>query len=350
MQLPYGEVFLQLKIDGPTLLELTDDDLQKHLGIGNPLHWKKLIGHIKLLRAQAGRGSSPQSVLAPSSSGSPRPQARTLQDLKADFGGFGATPLSNSAGSRQQSPLGLDEVNVAVTNPLDEDSEFRERRSNGIRRSYSCDDHRAPPSPHGLLRADNNFFRGGPGASSSQRGMGNSLSTLSMATAMQDDHGIYSSYTNPDRASVVGLNSYFGIDSPSYSRRGSFQQAKRKALWAGCPGEGGPSALSYKVDRDRFLPSSPRATIGRSPRNTSEYVCSQTISPGNGRPSGYSAGPGPGKHAGSKPPSKVQGGTIGTAARWSYNGRNLGHWLTPRKGPGPSDYHPNFTFDSTFKR
>merc|ERR550514_862688 len=100
------------------------------MGIGNPLHWKKLIGHIKLLRAQAGRGSDSSPRLAPLSGGSPRNQARTLQDLKADFGGFGATPLSHSAGSTKlaQSPLGLEEVNIAVTNPLYEEREFQERR------------------------------------------------------------------------------------------------------------------------------------------------------------------------------------------------------------------------------
>merc|ERR1719191_1577452 len=100
------------------------------------------------------------------------------------------------------------------------------------------------------------------GTSSLSRPRSGSRSMSSVNTNMLDDHGIYSSYTNPDHRSVAGLSSYFGIDSPSYSRRGSFTNAKRKTPFSHTPH--GPSPLCYKADRDKVLPVSPRATIGNS--------------------------------------------------------------------------------------
>merc|ERR1712100_639678 len=42
-----------------------------------------------------------------------------------------------------------------------------------------------------------------------------------------EEMSVYSCYTNPDFKITSGLGSYFGIDSPSYSRSGSFSRSSR---------------------------------------------------------------------------------------------------------------------------
>jgi len=53
LRLPqYRDVFEQNEVDGPTLLELTEDVLERELAIRSAIHRKKVIAHIKLLRGR----------------------------------------------------------------------------------------------------------------------------------------------------------------------------------------------------------------------------------------------------------------------------------------------------------
>eukprot|EP00928_Gymnodinium_smaydae_P051841 TRINITY_DN3547_c0_g2_i1.p1 TRINITY_DN3547_c0_g2~~TRINITY_DN3547_c0_g2_i1.p1 ORF type:complete len:685 (+),score=128.81 TRINITY_DN3547_c0_g2_i1:68-2056(+) len=51
LRLPqYGAAFERQGVDGPTLLELTERELETELGVANAIHRKKVVAHAKLLR------------------------------------------------------------------------------------------------------------------------------------------------------------------------------------------------------------------------------------------------------------------------------------------------------------
>lgn len=55
----YAHAFVHFDIDGPTLLELTEDVLESQLSIRNIIHRKKIIAHAKLLAMPASQPSTP---------------------------------------------------------------------------------------------------------------------------------------------------------------------------------------------------------------------------------------------------------------------------------------------------
>merc|ERR1712232_34331 len=59
---------------------------------------------------------------------------------------------------------------------------------------------------------------------------------------------IYSDYLNPNQRITTGLVSNFGLDSPSFSRNGSFPRSGRKQVFPGVPGCPGPDR--YPINRD----------------------------------------------------------------------------------------------------
>merc|ERR1712070_193882 len=88
--------------------------------------------------------------------------------------------------------------------------------------------------------------------------------------------------TNPSKAiATVGLDSCFGLDSPSYSVRGSLPKAPRPEERHFGPGPGSYSTTSVRS----FKPGSPRAkggTFSTSARNTSEHFVKTDGSPSGG--------------------------------------------------------------------
>lgn len=53
LKLPqYASALEEKQVDGPTLLELSEDLLDSELGIKNPIHRKKILGHVKLLNGE----------------------------------------------------------------------------------------------------------------------------------------------------------------------------------------------------------------------------------------------------------------------------------------------------------
>lgn len=58
-------------IDGPTLLELTEDELDTQLSIRNPIHRKKIVAHAKLLAAAATPSPRISPRISPRSSSAP---------------------------------------------------------------------------------------------------------------------------------------------------------------------------------------------------------------------------------------------------------------------------------------
>merc|ERR1719310_251443 len=89
---------------------------------------------------------------------------------------------------------------------------------------------------------------------------------------------LYSGYRNDNDMATAGLTSNFGIDSPSFSRTGSFPRSTRKAgVFPGVPDrQQYPASDCYQqISRETatsLLSKSPRATIGNSKRETAQYV------------------------------------------------------------------------------
>uniref|UniRef100_A0A7S1B0A4 SAM domain-containing protein n=1 Tax=Noctiluca scintillans TaxID=2966 RepID=A0A7S1B0A4_NOCSC len=121
-------------------------------------------------------------------------------------------------------------------------------------------------------------------------------------------------------------------------KRGTFSNAKRRSVFSPTEGNVGPGP-NYSP-RASTRGSSPRATIGRAARNTSEYLVLPEETPGIGRynPSSPKNG-------------TVKGGTFSTAARLNYGDRQSQSWLgSPRRSPGPGAYRQTTTFESNFRR
>lgn len=142
--------------------------------------------------------------------------------------------------------------------------------------------------------------------------------TSSFSGSMSHTSSRYSRYTNPSCMSTAGLDSYFGLDSPSNSLRGSFSTAMRYSPLRSAPG---PCTYSPTAS---FLSTSPRATFGFSPRHTAEHFISQ----------------GGGDYISARRLAKAKGGCIGVAPRWCARGR---------PSPGPGSYHPRYAYLSVFK-
>lgn len=148
--------------------------------------------------------------------------------------------------------------------------------------------------------------------------------------------------TNPGKSrSTVGLNSCFGLDSPSYSVRGSLPQSRRPEDKHSGPGPGAYNSSSVQS----FKPSSPQArggTFGTSSRNTADNFILTGLCPGRSIET-------------NKPQrAKVKGGQWSKSERWRnhpLDGRNpsFREGLSPRPVPGPADYQPKQGCLSTFK-
>lgn len=335
LELPqYAASIIANDVDGPTLLELTEETLENPLGIVSSLHRKKIVGHIKLLKIRALPSEDP-----------PRNDSPTTPPAYAGFGGYpeqygqaslpaagrpptmpspargaAAPPPQASPGpgrGRRRSP-GVEHLVVSAQGATIQRSRSWNRMPNGTPRSAS--------------------------ASSDRRLIERHSGSVSMKN-LGDEASVYSRYTNPDGLSTCGLASYFGIDSPSFSRGGSFARSARNPKTFPGQQNSGPSPVSYhpnpgNANNNRV--QSPRATIGRSPRDTTEYIVTQTQSP-------------PAlKYQTARDTTTHKSYTFGTSPRMDYSNMQQKTWLpnqaTQRRTPGPADYRPMRVFDSTFCR
>eukprot|EP00747_Dinoflagellata_sp_TGD_P022016 gnl/TRDRNA2_/TRDRNA2_128853_c0_seq1.p1 gnl/TRDRNA2_/TRDRNA2_128853_c0~~gnl/TRDRNA2_/TRDRNA2_128853_c0_seq1.p1 ORF type:complete len:380 (-),score=45.39 gnl/TRDRNA2_/TRDRNA2_128853_c0_seq1:152-1216(-) len=273
LRLPqYKETFELNEIDGPTLCELSEEMLEEDLLVGNTIHRKKIIGHIKLLKGAVVRRPrrGPSGVLN-------EPTSRSQRAAAAGYSGGESSSEASAHISRTQS-YSTEKQNVAgkmshsgssVPNgssgywPYGRATAARASAAAGIRRSRSADtsllDSAAPFSPRSPGR---------PSTSSSVR------TSTGGGSRVGSRMGCYQG----DAISLTFESSFGGL-SPSMSRMGSFG--------SGRPGYGcrhtvvsNPkpdhkevqgSAL-YKPTHfdssDLSVPSSPRAVIGTAHRDT----------------------------------------------------------------------------------
>eukprot|EP00928_Gymnodinium_smaydae_P026023 TRINITY_DN20547_c0_g1_i3.p2 TRINITY_DN20547_c0_g1~~TRINITY_DN20547_c0_g1_i3.p2 ORF type:complete len:453 (-),score=72.99 TRINITY_DN20547_c0_g1_i3:60-1418(-) len=304
-----GEPFRHNKIDGPTLPELSDDDLKNLLGVSNPLNRSKILGHARVLHLRRsgvamqpttpvrGRATSPSAGAA-----SHMPCGAASAGAVASGAGLAAdgAPLGHPAPARRKAAGGGYPGGAASASLIGS-------LSSGSLASY--------------LPARSSFSPTETLSSVDSRRADDERSGFSTTNR-------FSRYTNPNKASTVGLTSYFGLDSPSYSLGGSFSRAPRRQETA----TSGPGPCSYNAQHPRTGASSPRPTIGNSPRNTTEHFISNHGVAGGG-----------GNRYSWKSPERVKGGVIGGAPRWQD--------LSPRRraSPGPATYRPKEAVLSTFK-
>lgn len=304
----YAENFRLHEVDGPTLLELTEETLENPLGIAEPLRRKKILGHIKLLKIRSAPTSAADSSRDSAARGQRRPSPRS------------------DASSGHSTPRGY---------PLARQAAFPKQiqhfaRSNGLRQGQGC---------YGVGSKTPRSIS----ASSDRLSAMESARTLSMRS-LEPEGSVYSDYISTDPVITGGLVSSIGVDSPSYSRLGNFARSRRKPqVFPNASPTSGQTFLGHEGydPRDRFLRKSPRATMGRATRNTGEYVAPASASPGVG------------KYDTAKPgSSKNKGHLWDSTPRLQYEASQVKTWLTKsyEVTPGPSDYRPHRTYDSTFAR
>jgi len=372
LELPqYADCFLAEKVDGPTLVMLTSETLEDYLSIKDPLLRKKILGHIKLLRLHGGATAAGDAV----------PSATH---------GLGGSPTGCSEGRLPPSPERS--VGNGIAGSL-----LHAGSTGGVRRRYLL--HRGgggggdPGGRAGFAWSNDSGTGGAPGAAmgrgvvhpqaaaatagpslqaggrlgggggggrsrSSPRGdigaasgkqtprprseSANSVRSCS-TSASASEATLYSCYTNPNVRLIEGLNSQFGLDSPSFSRQGSFPSERKRGGFPGAPAAApGPGPAYYQnvdVIGSRLRPSPPRAAMGRSPRNTTEYLVHN------------SSGTAAGKYynSGNARSAKTQAHAFGTSPRMNYDNAQARQWLSPTCSPGPTHYRPSPAFDSTFR-
>lgn len=299
---PCGGVFRQNKIDGPTLLELEESDLQTLLGITGDEDRLKIMKWIRVFLIQ-----------------------------RAD--------LEQSAANRRWTPGAppgaiISAYGVGTAYPTAVPA--RQKGRNGCGYPMACYARRnGRPTPSDRMP---NGYR-----SEAQR-FDDNLCMYSVNGSLSNRASRYTvDRTTPGKSlATMGLNSCFGLDSPSYSVRGSLPTAPRPEERHSGPGPGSYSAASVRS----FKPSSPRetsGTFGTSARNTGEHFVKT-----DGAPSG-------GGLETSKPQkTRVKGGKWPQSERWHnhpLDGRSpsFREGLSPKPLPGPADYQPKEGCLSTFR-
>lgn len=279
---PYSIRFLEKKIDGPTLLELSEDDLRTELGMEDSIHRKKILGHLRLFRTRRARyeqnsGSEAGSVpTGRASAGSPRkqgllPDGTTDEYLDVEEGinaSINATLAKWPTKTSSRSDLAPTPPFPGMRGPLGSST---------------------PPCPPRTLTKT--------ASAATSISSANSLS--------QDGFGAGLSRRSQRQSSSGRMSPRAPQSAPTISSRGiSFTTAPKRHA----PRGGDPGPATYYVQSPRVADRSKYATIGKSARNTQEFL----IAPGAefGASAWECAGA-------SKLPKKVTGGVFGTAARFS---------------------------------
>lgn len=313
---PCGSTFRENKIDGPTLLELEDDDLRSSLGITAEEDRLKIMEWVRVFQIQ--RADLEQS--AANRRWTSSASAGTIISASGFDSGTGylttsPTRRKGCPGPGNRSSCGYPTACYARRNGRPSPSD---RMPSGYPSSRS-------PSKEGQRFDDNSCLYSVNGSLSNR---------ASRYTVDRTDPG--------KSVATVGLNSCFGLDSPSYSVRGSLPTAPRPAERHSGPGPGSYNTSSVRS----FKPGSPRGTggtFGTSTRNTGEHFV---------KTDGYLSG---GDLETSKPERKrVKGGKWPQSERWRnhpLDGRSpsFREGLSPKPLPGPADYRPKEGCLSTFR-
>lgn len=278
---PFGSPFLEKHVDGPTLLELSEEDIT-YLGIDDSIQRKKVVGHIRVMRMRRARFELEAGI-----AGNP---LESLTDAQ--------TPgTRKSASPRKASPRGFDA------------SPTRGRLVAGAPLASN----RSASASHTRLRAEaRNATSGGDCAG----GMPAGTATPPMRIATQSNISIGSSHEETQRRPVRRMVSAPGSPPPQTSRSGSgyFAQTSTSRK-KGYDFEPGPATYSPDKGKGGY-PQGSRNVIGTARRNTSEFLILPSAEIIAQTPSAYYLGPTiPPTHT-----SRVKGGVIGTASRWQCVG------------------------------
>lgn len=266
-----GVQFRENQVDGPTLLELRDEDLRGLLGVQSALHRHKILLHTMIFRAGYDSILERERIAA-------RGREQETQPAEHVRCGDHSLALAVDASTLHGSEFSSAKVSGKLARSLRDPCSASSQSSQD---SFQVQEDR--------LRLSRSSLN-----STSARGLINSSS--------QDLH--------------------IGLDSPSYSRKGSWGTAPRKFEYD----RPVPGPCSYP-DQPILTPASPRHAFGRTARDTCEHMVKPGVASSVHR-------------SGFRPASRVQGGTIGTASRWQGAGRPT---------PGPATYRPRKGYLSTFK-
>lgn len=299
---PHSARFVEKKIDGPTLLELSEEDLRVELGLEDAIHRKKLLGHIRLFRTHRARfeqkpGGGAEAHAAPASrvsSGAPRnrllPDGTTDEYLDVEDGinasihaTLGMWPGTSKTNSRSD---------LAPTPPVP--------GMRGIRGSATPP---GPPPPKTLSKTAS-------AATSISMASAGSLSQDGYSSGYPSRHSMGSSRGGQGQrpTSRTSPRGNPGAPTMSPSRGVSFTTAAKKPVQRftdRCE----PGPATYHVQSPRISDRARFATIGNSPRNTSEFLISPSAEFGSNWESGAGLT--------SRARGRVKGGVIGTATRFS---------------------------------
>jgi hypothetical protein len=277
--------FQAKQVDGPTLLELGEEDVRTALGVEDAIQRKKIKGHVEALKLRA----AAQAAATPVSSHS--------TPLR---GGMNGTP-----GLSRLPPRGVD---GELPTPIQPDGYPTPREDQYLRRT--------PHSARSSERLDQGWADSGGGSRYSH---------------------LLSRYPT-----VSNVDTSFGWDSPSFSIKGSFSRATRKTERSWTSGTQGPGPTSYHTSEQRTR--SPRAIIGQSSRDTAEHFLRGKSTPGAGQ---YNPGTSQNVKGSSRVKGGVipAAPRFKSPLYPFQDGRSGAVTLTP----GPAHYHVRHSYRSNFR-
>lgn len=256
----FGDIFRQRQVDGPTLMALSSQDLAEGLGIADPLHRAKLLGH---LRVMTGGGELPPYELQ---------EAQNVQEVQQIFHEEQKVPYASAGHPQEPGGMPNQQPDSSVEALTDAVQLLDEARQEMLEARWATEHSRSgrpPPGTRPLSRSQ----------STAQTISAGYPSSFTANTSR------YSGYLGANRnpSGLVGLTSLIGLDSPSNSLHGSFNRAPKLITKkpADCPGPGAyEAAVAERATGKNTSP--PRATIGNSTRQPL-----RRIEPGGPGPHSY---------------------------------------------------------------
>lgn len=363
-----GASFRLHNVDGPMLLGLTETELRDPLGLADPLHRAKLLGHVRAFRAARARlarraAGRKEAGKAPGAA-DPRPQqaARRGPPPAQQFAPAPRQPQhvtsrSQQLPQRQQPQAVLEQApaqhwqlsrSQSIASTLSDGcsvsgagSRFSKRLGSSKVSGAACGSSFGLDSPSTSLRGtfgtSPKYARGlseetpGPcsynvaeAETSCAKAASSAKATIGMSPRWSAELPADSGGPGPCTYSV-GSPSEGGSVSKRQPPSATFGNSPRETSRIDCESPT-PGPSSYQTRSLALKPASPRAVIGTSPRNTSEYI----VAPGT-TATHFSVGDGV-----SSP--RVKGGVIGSVG------------LSPRTTepekpmPGPCHYNISVAF------
>lgn len=272
-----GAPFRREDVDGPMLVRLTDEHLRDTMGIRDPLHRAKLLGHLRAFKARrerlraraakrkAGPGKQPhgsQPATPPSQKGHSHPvQAENVlrsagSSVSAGLS-VGSTSISRRPGSGASSVAGLTTFG-------------QDTPSTSIRGSFSTASRQQP--------AQTADTTPGPCAYDVAAAEGVSTKTCSpiKATIGKSPRRTTEHFTPDPDAPGPSCYNVGSAGVRTTSPRAVIGNSVRKTSQIS-ETDIGPGPCSYNVDTNMLRSSSPRATMGTSSRNTTEFIVNRDV-------------------------------------------------------------------------